>query len=148
MGGRARATVAAARAALVLAAAPLLLAACGDEDFENKARPPVRLQLSGVIQKDKVTVSPSHDLGAGPIELTISNQTGDRHTVEINGGSTTQPAQPVDAGDTLTIKRTLDADTTYRVVAGGEKAVRKEIAPATLEVGTERRDSNSDLMLP
>jgi hypothetical protein len=140
MGGRAMATIAVAGAAI-------FVAGCGSEDFENKARPPVRLQLSGVIQKDKVTVSPNRDLGAGPFEITISNQTGERHTIKIEGGSTTQPPQPVDPGDTLTIKRTLDPGT-YQVRAGSETAVRKAIQPATLNVGTERRDSNSDLMLP
>jgi hypothetical protein len=34
------------------------------------------------------------------------------------------------------------------VSAGTEQAVRKEIQPATLNVGAERKDSNSDLMLP
>ena len=127
--------------------AALFAAGCGEKDFENKARPSVRLQLSGVIQKDKVTVSPDRDLGAGPFEITISNQTGQRHTVKIEGGSITQPAEPVDPGDTLTIKRTLDPGT-YEVKAGTEEAVRKEIAPATLTIGAERPDSNGDLMLP
>ena len=134
-------------ATVAVAGAAIFVAGCGESDFENKARPPVRLQLSGVIQKDKVTVSPARDLGAGPFEITISNQTGQRHTVKIEGGSTTQPAQPVDAGDTLTIKRTLDPGT-YQVKAGSEEAVRKEIQPATLNIGAERSDSNSDLMLP
>jgi hypothetical protein len=134
-------------ATIAVAGAAIFVAGCGSEDFENKARPPVRLQLSGVIQKDKVTVSPNRDLGAGPFEITISNQTGERHTIKIEGGSTTQPPQPVDPGDTLTIKRTLDPGT-YQVSAGSETAVRKAIQPATLNVGTERRDSNSDLMLP
>ena len=134
-------------ATVAVAGAAIFVAGCGESDFENKARPPVRLQLSGVIQKDKVTVSPARDLGAGPFEITISNQTGQRHTVKIEGGSTTQPAQPVDAGDTLTIKRTLDPGT-YQVRAGSEEAVRKEIRPATLNIGAERPDSNSDLMLP
>ena len=134
-------------ATVAVAGAAIFVAGCGESDFENKARPPVRLQLSGVIQKDKVTVSPARDLGAGPFEITISNQTGQRHTVKIEGGSTTQPAQPVDAGDTLTIKRTLDPGT-YQLSAGSEEAVPKEIKPATLNVGAERRDSNSDLMLP
>jgi len=134
-------------ATIAVAGAAIFVAGCGSEDFENKARPPVRLQLSGVIQKDKVTVSPNRDLGAGPFEITISNQTGERHTIKIEGGSTTQPPQPVDPGDTLTIKRTLDPGT-YQVRAGSETAVRKAIQPATLNVGTERRDSNSDLMLP
>jgi ribosomal 50S subunit-recycling heat shock protein len=134
-------------ATVAVAGAAIFVAGCGESDFENKARPPVRLQLSGVIQKDKVTVSPARDLGAGPFAITISNQTGQRHTVKIEGGSTTQPAQPVDAGDTLTIKRTLDPGT-YQVRAGSEEAVRKEIEPATLNIGAERSDSNSDLMLP
>lgn len=134
-------------ATVAVAGAAIFVAGCGESDFENKARPPVRLQLSGVIQKDKVTVSPARDLGAGPFAITISNQTGQRHTVKIEGGSTTQPAQPVDAGDTLTIKRTLDPGT-YQVKAGSEEAVRKEIKPATLNIGAERADSNSDLMLP
>jgi ribosomal 50S subunit-recycling heat shock protein len=134
-------------ATVAVAGAAIFVAGCGESDFENKARPAVRLQLSGVIQKDKVTVSPARDLGAGPFEITISNQTGQRHTVKIEGGSTTQPAQPVDAGDTLTIKRTLDPGT-YQVKAGSEEAVRKEIEPATLNIGAERPDSNSDLMLP
>jgi hypothetical protein len=67
-------------ATVAAAGVAIFVAGCGSEDFENKARPPVRLQLSGVIQNDKVTVSPNRDLGAGPFEITISNQTGQRHT--------------------------------------------------------------------
>jgi hypothetical protein len=129
------------------AAAAILVAGCGSSDFENTARPPVRLQLSGVIQKDKVTVSPTRGLGAGPFAITISNQTDDRHTVKIEGGSTTEPAQPVAPGDTVTINRTLDPGT-YQVSAGSEQAVPKQIQPATLKIGAERADSNSDLMQP
>ena len=32
--------------------------------------------------------------------------------------------------------------------AGSEKAVRKEIQPAVLEIGKERKNSNNDLLLP
>jgi hypothetical protein len=129
------------------AAAAILIAGCGGSDFENKARPAVTLQLSGVIAKDQVTVSPSRNLGAGPFAITLSNQTGERHTVKIEGGTITEPPQPVDPGDTVTIKRTLDPGT-YEVSAGSEQAVPKEIKPATLKIGAARRDSNGDLMLP
>jgi hypothetical protein len=129
------------------AAAAILVAGCGGSDFKNEARPAVTLQLSGVIAKDKVTVSPSRNLGAGPFAITISNQTDQRHTVKIEGGSITEPPQPVDPGDTLTIKRTLDPGT-YELSAGSEQAVPKEIQPATLKIGAERADSNSDVMLP
>jgi hypothetical protein len=138
MGGRVLATC---------TVAAIFVAGCGDEDFENKARAPVRIQLSGVIQKDKVTVSPSRKLGAGPFEITISNQTDDRHTVSLEGGTIKEDAGSVDPDDTLTIRRTLDPGT-YEVRAGSEQAVPKEIEPAVLEVGPERRDSNSDLLLP
>jgi hypothetical protein len=129
------------------AAAAILIAGCGGSDFENKARPAVTLQLSGVIAKDQVTVSPSSNLGAGPFAITLSNQTGERHTVKIEGGTITEPPQPVDPGDTVTIKRTLDPGT-YQVSAGSEQAVPKEIKPATLKIGAARPDSNGDLMLP
>ena len=138
MGGRVLAT---------FATAAIFVAGCGDEDFENKPRPAVRLQLSGVIQTDKVTVSPSRNLGAGPFEITISNQTGDAHTITLEGESITEDAGSVEPNDTLTIKRTLDTGT-YEVTAGSEQAVPKEIEPAVLEVGAERKDSNSDLLLP
>jgi len=138
MGGRVLAT---------FATAAIFLAACGDEDFENKPRAPVRVQLTGVIQQDKVTVSPSRDLGAGPFEITISNQTNDAHTITLEGGSVIEKAGSVEPADTLTIKRTLDTGT-YEVTAGSEQAVPKEIEPAVLEVGAERKDSNSDLLLP
>jgi hypothetical protein len=138
MGGRVLAT---------FATAAIFLAGCGDDDFENKPRAPVRIQLTGVIQQDKVTVSPSRDLGAGPFEITISNQTKDPHTVTLEGGSVTEQAGSVQPNDTLTIRRTLDTGT-YEVTAGSEQAVPKEIKPAVLRIGAERKDSNSDLLLP
>jgi hypothetical protein len=127
--------------------AAIFVAGCGDEDFENKARAPVRFELTGVIQKDKVTVSPARNLGAGPFEITISNQTGQRHTVTLEGDTLKEQAGSVEPDDTLTIKRTLDPGT-YEVRAGSEEAVPKEIKPAVLDIGAERKDSNSDLLLP
>ena len=138
MGGRVLATVATAAA---------LVAGCGDEDFENKPRAPVRIGLTGVIQPDKVTVSPARNLGAGPFEITISNQTDDPHTIRLEGGSVVEMAGPVEPDDTVSIRRTLDPGT-YEVIAGSEQAVKKEIEPAVLDIGPERKDSNSDLLLP
>jgi hypothetical protein len=138
MGGRVLAT---------FATAATLVAGCGGSDFENKPRAPVRIELSGVIQNDKVTVSPTRDLGAGPFEITLSNQTDQPHTVTLEGESIKEDAGSVDPADTLTIKRTLDPGT-YEVRAGSQEAVPKEIKPAVLTIGTERQDSNSDLLLP
>jgi hypothetical protein len=138
MGGRVLATC---------AIAAILAAGCGDEDFERKARAPVTVELSGVIQKDKVTVSPARDLGAGPFSITISNQTDEPHTVTLEGETIKEDAGSLEPTDTLTIKRTLEPGT-YEVRAGSEQAVPKEIEPAVLDIGAERPNSNSDLLLP
>jgi hypothetical protein len=134
------------RAAAGVAIAAVVLGACGDDDFENNPRPPVPIGLSGVIQENKVTVSPAR-LGAGPVLITISNQTRRARTITLEGGSIIQREGPIEPGDTATIQRTLKPGS-YEVRAGSETAVRKEIVPATLDIGNERRDSNNDLLLP
>ncbi len=122
------------------------MAGCGEDDFKNEARAPVRLALTGVIQADKVTVSPAK-IGAGPVEITISNQTDSVRTVTLEGESITERQGPVQPGDTTTIQRTLEPGS-YEVRAGSKTAVRKEIQPAVLTIGKERANSNNDLLLP
>jgi hypothetical protein len=128
-------------------AAAALAAGCGEDDFENEPRPPVPMELSGVIQEDKVTVSPSRNIGAGPFVITISNQTDARHTITLEGQSITEEVGPVAPLDTATIQRTLTPGT-YEVRAGSMRAVRREITPASLDIGAERENSNSELLLP
>jgi hypothetical protein len=135
------------RVLVTFATAAILLAGCGDDDFENEPRAPIRLELNGVVQTDRVTVSPSRDLGAGPFEITLSNQTEDPHTITLEGESIRERAGSVEPGDTLTIRRTLEPGS-YELRAGSEQAVRREIEPAVLEIGAERENSNSDLLLP
>jgi len=134
------------RACLGLAIAAALVAGCGDDDFKNEARAPVRLALTGVIKDDKVTVSPAR-IGAGPVQITISNQTDSERTITLEGESITERQGPVQPGDTATIQKTLEPGS-YEVRAGSEKAVRKEIQPALLEIGKKRKNSNNDLLLP
>jgi hypothetical protein len=129
-----------------MAIAAAFLASCGGEDFKNEARAPIREALTGVIQSDEVTVSPSK-LGAGPVEITISNQTDDPHSITLEGNSTVDRAGPVLPGDTATIQKTLRRGT-YEVKAGTAKAVRREIRPAVLKIGKERKNSNNDVLLP
>jgi hypothetical protein len=135
------------RLLVTFATAAILLAGCGEEDFENEPRSPIRLELSGVVQADRVTVSPSRDLGAGPFEITLSNQTDDAHTITLEGESIVERAGSVEPGDTLTIRRTLEPGS-YELRAGSVQAVRKEIEPAVLDIGPERENSNSELLLP
>jgi hypothetical protein len=134
-------------AALLALALAASLAACGDEDFANDPRPPLPIELTGVIQSEKVTLSPTK-VGAGPVLLTISNQTDQEHSVVLSGGSRADAVvEGVVPTGTATIQRTL-APGTYEVRAGSDEAVPKEIEPATLKVGRERPSSSTDLSLP
>jgi hypothetical protein len=135
-----------AGALLGVAISAALVVGCGDEDFKRDPRPPVPIGLSGVIQNDRVTVSPAR-VGAGPIVITISNQTQRERTLTLEGETLVQRTGPIAPGDTATIQRTL-APGSYEVRAGSETAVRREIEPAMLDIGAERPASNSDLMLP
>jgi hypothetical protein len=128
-------------------AAAAVAAGCGEDDFENEPRPPVPMELSGVIQDDKLTVSPSRNIGAGPFTILISNQTDAEHTVTLEGESIRERVGPVAPDDTVEIKRTL-APGSYEVSAGSARAVRREIEPAVLDIGDERENSNSELLLP
>jgi hypothetical protein len=134
------------RGCAVAALAVALLAGCGGEDFKNEARAPIRLELSGVIQDDAVTVSPAK-IGAGPVAITISNQTGVAHSVTLEGASTVDRAGPVAPGDTAVIQKTLEPGS-YEVKAGTAKAVKREIRPAVLKIGKSRANSNNDVLLP
>ncbi len=126
--------------------AAAFIAGCGDDDFKNESRAPVREALTGVIQDDEVTVSPSK-LGAGPVEITISNQTDQEHSITLEGESIVDRQGPVAPGDTATIQKTLEPGS-YEVKAGSEKAVPREIRPAVLTIGKKRRNSNNELLLP
>jgi hypothetical protein len=134
------------RACAGLAIAAVLVAGCGEEDFKNEPRAPIREALTGVIQPDAVTVSPSK-LGAGPVEITISNQTDATHSVTLEGKAVVERGGTVAPGATTTIQKTLQPGT-YEVKAGQTKAVRREIRPAVLTIGKERKNSNNDVLLP
>ena len=114
---RARATTAA------VLAAGLVIAGCGEEDFANEPRPPVPVELTGVIQ-----VSPSR-IGAGPILITMSNQTGNEVMITLEGESITDEVGPVPPLDTATIQKTLEPGL-YEVTAGSDVALPREIRPA------------------
>ena len=93
-----------------------------------------------------MTVSPNK-VGAGPILITISNQTNEAHTVTLEGSTVKERIGPVQPEDTATIQKTL-ARGDYEVRAGYGVAVPKEIQPAKLTITKERRDTNNDLLTP
>jgi hypothetical protein len=135
---------------LVLCAAGLALAACGEDDFENEPRPAVPVQLTGVITPQKVTISPD-DVGAGPVVITVSNQDDAAHIVTLEsadgGGTIREQVGPINPLDTATLQRTLTTGR-YTVSAGSEAAVAREIKPATLTIGKGRKSGSGELLLP
>jgi hypothetical protein len=131
--------------------ASLGLPACGGDDFENEPRPPVALGITGVITEDEVTVSPSR-FGAGPIVLTVSNQTPQSHRVSLSGRDETgteirEITGPVNPQDTATIQQTLP-EGNYRVGANSDGALTSGIEPDRLTVGPPRSDASDELELP
>jgi hypothetical protein len=133
----------AAALAVIIAAG---LAACGDEDFKDDPRDAVAIDLTGVIQSDKVTVSPA-EVGAGPVVITIANQTDDPHEIFLRGGSVDASVGPVAPTAAATIRRTLERGD-YEVSVGSEAAVPREIKAAKLRVGAPRKSGSGDLELP
>jgi hypothetical protein len=131
---------------LLVAGVAAVAAGCGTPDFKNNPRPAAAIQLTGVIQQDKVTISPNK-VGAGPVTITISNQTHDAHTITLTGESINEQVGPVNPLDTATIQKTL-AQGSYQVKAGSSHAVAHEIKPAQLTIGKKRKSSSNEVLQP
>jgi hypothetical protein len=137
----------ATRLTLGVAAAALALTGCGGgKQFANNPRPPETLQLTGVITKDKVTISPNK-VGAGPVIITVSNQTPEAHTLTLTGQGIEEQIGPINPLDTAQLQKTLKPGH-YRVRAGTRVATAKSIAPATLVIGKERPSGAERVLLP
>src|SRR3954451_21435409 len=142
-----RPTVRMRRVTVTLAMVAFALAGCGGgKDFANKPRPPVPLQLTGVITKQKVTISP-RKVGAGPVVITVSNQTGQSHTLTLDGNGEQERVGPINPLDTAQLQKTLKPGT-YKVTAGSEQATPTSIQPATLLIGKERESASDKVLLP
>jgi hypothetical protein len=139
------------RPATILSGGVLLaavVAGCGGSDFKNKPRPAVPIQLTGVITYKNITVSPAK-LGAGPVTLTIQNQTQTSHTVTLEGAplsskaTPTQTVGPINPLDTANIQQTLP-EGKFVVKVGSKSSIK----PATIVVGPKRSSSSDTLLLP
>jgi hypothetical protein len=120
----------------------------GDEQFANQPRPPETLQISAVVTRGQVTVSPS-GFGAGPVELIASNQTtvSQRLTVRserlaAGADPLEQRSAPINPGDTASLKADL-REGIYSVSASSET-----ISPARIRVGPRRKSAKDRLLQP
>jgi hypothetical protein len=125
----------------------LLLGACGSDDPEERGnRPPTPIVVNAAILDGKLTVAPAQ-FGAGPIRLVVTNQTqASKELVLETAGADAglrQRTGPINPSDTASLKADL-TEGAYTVTAGdgGDKT------SATLDVGPERPNSDSDLFQP
>jgi hypothetical protein len=127
-------------------AVALVVAGCGSSgSYKNLPRPPAAINVSAEISRDRVSVSPDH-FGAGPIDLTITNQTGatQRILLEPRGGAGAekQATAPIAPRDTAELKADL---------ASGRYSIRVStngIHSAVLHVGRERPSAQNQLLQP
>ncbi len=126
-------------AAVAVALSAFVLAACGDEDFENNPRPPAPVSLSARIGDSGISVGPD-EVGAGLATITISNQTADPATLVLEG-PTDESSDSVVAGGTGSMKIELQ-EGDYQV------STSEGAGQAKLTVGPERESSQNELLLP
>ena len=127
----------------------LLIAGCGnDNDYKNNPRPPAPINITAFVGAKRVSVSPNQ-FGAGPIVVIVTNQSNSSQEVTFQNdlagggkGDVTQSTGPINPGDTGQLK--LDVVQGKYVVKTGDDA----IAPASVNVGPERRSAQNDLLQP
>jgi hypothetical protein len=135
------------RAVSMLFAGGVLVAGCGGgSHFKNEARPPVPVQLTGVVTDRAVQISPKR-VGAGPVIIVVSNQTNGAHTLTLEGNGTTDTVGPVNPMGTGKLQQSLKPGT-YTLKAGSEQATAQAIAPGRVTVTRQRQSSSNDLLLP
>lgn len=125
-----------------LAAVAFGVAACGKEDdFENKPRPAVPIEVTASVKDRQVTVSP-RAVGAGLATFTVANQSADaiRFTLE---GPTDDASDQIPSGAVTTFKSALE-EGDYEVTAGEDSTARSDL----LEVGPPRPTAQNELLLP
>ena len=130
-------------AAPVVVLVALAVAGCGgDDEARSEQRPPVPLNVSVLIGTERITTSPD-GIGAGPMTLLISNQSGAAQTLTVDGPRLRRSAGPIPPDDTATVKVTMGT---------GEFTISAEdsagLEPATVQVGPPRDSAQNELLLP
>jgi hypothetical protein len=132
---------------VVLAA--LALAGCGDdENFANDPRPPAPINVSAVVNDERVTVDPA-SFGGGPVVIRVANLTDETQKVTVktdqlgaDSAGLEQSTPAINPDGTATLKLDMK-EGTYSVSVDGEG-----IDAAKVKVGTQRKSSQDELLLP
>ena len=130
-------------AALLAVLAAIAVAGCGaDDEARSEQRPAVPINVSVQIGAEQVTVSPA-EIGAGPVALLVSNQSGATQTLTADGPRLRRTVGPIPPDDTATVKLTMGS---------GEFTIAAEdsagLDPASIKVGPPRDSAQNDLLLP
>lgn len=121
---------------------------CGGDEFANKPRPAAPIIVSAVITPRGVSASPSR-VGAGMIELRVSNQTTISQRLRLRSRRTAagdkplaQTTGPINPGGTASLK--ADVGEGIYVVSTSSPA----IAAARLAVGPAGESAKGRLLQP
>lgn len=122
-------------------AAATVLAACGEDDFANEDRPPAPVELTALVNDRAVVVSPGA-VGAGPVVVTVSNQSQDAASLTLDGPTQIAGGE-IPPGGVGELKAVLEQGD-YEVTGGEGSSAR----PGAIDVGPERESSQNELLLP
>lgn len=133
---------------LSLFAIGALVAGCGaGSDYKNDPRPPAPINVTASISDSSVSTSPA-EFGAGPIVVTVTNQSGASQDLTLetdalnSSAGIKQSTGPINPRSTGRIKVTVK-EGTYKV-STGDSAIR----PASLKVGAERASAQNEVLQP
>jgi hypothetical protein len=130
----------------------MLVAGCGaSNDYANNQRPAKLVQVDVNVTDTRVLVSPSR-LGAGPVVVIVSNQSGRSRDVTLAPpeGSTSACLEadassgPINPMGTAKLK--VDLVEGDCLISAGPS--RRAPRPALLTVGRERPSAQAELLLP
>lgn len=135
----------AARCAALIAALPVALLGCGgDSDFANNPRPAAPIVVTAKVDSEKVVVSPKK-FGAGLVNFSVANLSDDPVSLTLVGPAPedNQASGEIPPGGVGNLKADM-AEGDYEVNGGN----RSDAKPAQVAVGTERKSSKDELLLP
>jgi hypothetical protein len=133
-----------------LSAMVIMIAGCGGTDsYDNAERPPAPLNVSVSLTRDRIAISPPR-IGAGPVVLLVSNQTGKSRDLTLtppDGGSSSCVKRDVSSGP---INPEGNARVQVSLVEGDcEIGVQDGALPPTqLTVGPNRPTAQQTLLQP
>ena len=120
--------------------AAIVAAGCGSESHPNEPPPPAPLELSARIDDRGVTVVPDA-VGAGLVNMTISNQSADEVQLAFDGPTSARSPE-IPAGGVGSVQFQLET---------GDYVVEPSvptIGTTEMVVGRERESSKDILLLP